>query len=117
MSVHDFSKDGKLAKALFDTGLMSDTKWRKLFLAIATEQPDIQQMRVKFIDVADIKVMQFPPSLAAPWAYMDTIEFGPVSLRSIEWVAFDVDLSGLIETLGLYPFDLKDGITTISAYS
>lgn len=117
MSVHDSSKDGKLARALFSTSLMSDTKWRKLFHAIATEKPDIRQMRVKYIDVADAKVMQFPPSLTAPWAYMDTIEFGPVSLRSIEWVAFDADLSGLIEALGLYPFVLKDGITTISGYS
>ena len=65
---------------------MSDTKWRKAFRAIAEARLGVREMLVKFIDVDGPRRMRFPPSLACPLPYMDTIEFGPTELRSIEWL-------------------------------
>jgi hypothetical protein len=67
---------------------MSDTKWRKLLRALIGANFGFVQMRVKFIDVDEPHVMQFPGTgaLNCPIEYLDTLEFGPVELRAIEWL-------------------------------
>lgn len=76
---------------------MSDTKWRKLFVAL---QPcwgvgqswwDENDITAKFIDSA--RPVPFGiPSLSTPWAYMDT-RYGPLPLRTIEWLEFTAEIS------------------------
>lgn len=69
---------------------MSDTKWRKLFVAL--DRPDLQldQCIIKFIDVEEAFRMGTPTRahLHPPWPYFDTIRFGPVTFLSIEWLEF-----------------------------
>lgn len=67
---------------------MSDTKWRKLFTSIEEAGIGLSQMIVKFVDHPEPKVMNFPSvaSLHPPKPYIDTPEFGPIELRSIEWL-------------------------------
>lgn len=45
-------------------------------------------MRMKFVDVEKIAVMTLPSTgfLHTPHPYIDTIEFGPVEFRAIEWL-------------------------------
>ena len=76
------------ARRDFPHAHMSDTKWRKLFEGLAAAGVELRQMVVKFIDVAEPKVMAFPAAAALhpPRPWIDTIEFGPVELRSIEWL-------------------------------
>jgi hypothetical protein len=62
-------------------------------------------MVVKFIDVDEPCRMQFPPSLAAPHAYMDTIEFGPVELRAIEWLELPIDVEQVLRGIGHFPLE------------
>lgn len=66
-----------------------------MFEAIHSEHADLKEMTVKFIGAKKPCQMRFPPSLSCPRAYMDTIEFGPTELRSIEWVEFAADVSGI----------------------
>jgi hypothetical protein len=70
--------------------LMSDTKWRKLFLALDKPELALAECIVKFVGVDGEKTMRVPKSAALhpPRPYVDTFEFGPVLLRSIEWIEF-----------------------------
>ncbi|WP_379553097.1 DUF6678 family protein [Qipengyuania sp. DGS5-3] len=110
----DHKKEGKLARENFRSAFMSDTKWRKLFNAI--EGQDIQQMNVKFIDVPEPRTMNFPPWLDCHYAYMDSIEFGPVELRSIEWLELPMDIEPLVSSLGKFPLERTETGTRIIGY-
>lgn len=114
--VPDLSADSRLARALFTVALMSDSKWRKLFAAICDADLPIDHMMVKFIDVTEPRRMRFPPGLACPHAYIDTIEFGPVTLRSMQWVEFAGDLSGPLEKAARFPLEVREGRTKVVGY-
>ena len=67
---------------------MSDTKWRKLFGLLDAEGLGICQVRIQFLEVSEPKLMALPTigALHTPHPYIDTIEFGPVEFRAIEWL-------------------------------
>ena len=67
---------------------MSDTKWQKLFAALEHPELNIKQAWLKFVDVEHVKIIRMPTGWGVPKAFIDTIEFGPVSLRTIEWIEF-----------------------------
>jgi hypothetical protein len=114
--VLDPTAEGRLARELFAYAFMSDTKWRKMIRAVGDAANDISQMTVKFIDVAEPRHMRFPPSLSCPRPYMDTIEFGPVALRSIEWMEFPSDLTDLLNGLGRFMIEVHDESTRVIGY-
>lgn len=116
MPIHDPAKIGRFAREHFSSALMSDTKWRKVLNAIKTANPSVQQMVVKFIDVEEPRTMNFPPSLACPHAYMDTIEFGPVELRAIEWLDIPANIGPTLEPLGQFPIEEVTTGTRIVGY-
>jgi len=67
--------------------LMSDTKWRKLFTVLKTV-PSVDHYFLK-----DIRGAKEMPGfngfiLYAPHAFIDSFSFGPIYLRSIEWLEF-----------------------------
>ena len=78
----------RLARRGFSHAFMSDTKWRKLFAILENPSLELVQMRVQFIDVEAPEPMKLPTigTDHVPRPYLDTIEFGPVELRSIEWL-------------------------------
>jgi hypothetical protein len=91
MTVHgkaELERLNRAARREFSHALMSDTKWRKLFAVLNVEGLGICQMLVKFIDVPEPRTMDLPRigALNVPRPYIDTIEFGPVEFRSIEWL-------------------------------
>ena len=114
MTVHDATKMGKLARERFSVALMSDTKWRKLFSAV--EQLGSGHMIVKFIDLKEPRQMRFPPSLACPKAFMDTIEFGPVELRAIEWLELPLKLELIVGRIGKFPLEPTEVGTRVIGY-
>lgn len=72
---------------------------------------------VKFIDVDEPRAMQFPPNLeGVPHAYMDTIEFGPVELRAIEWLTLPADVEPLVRSIGQFPIEATPDGTRIVGY-
>lgn len=105
MTFHDPAKIGRFARTRFSQALMSDTKWRKLLTAVGAAGLPIREMVVKFIDVDEPRRMQFPPSLETPYAYMDTIEFGPVELRAIEWLELPMDVEQVLSGIGRFPLE------------
>ncbi|MGQ3210635.1 DUF6678 family protein [Shinella sp.] len=91
MSVHtreELERISRLARREFSCALMSDTKWRKLFLGLSKAREPESQMLVQFLEVVDVHVMHIPVenALWCPLPYIDTHEFGPVELRAIEWL-------------------------------
>lgn len=116
-TTHAPGPEGRTARAGFAVAFMSDTKWRKLFDAVRNARRDLDRMTVKFIDADAPRQMHFPPSLVCPRPYMDTIEFGPVALRSIEWVEFRDDLSGLLQPIGQFPLTVVEAVTRITGYT
>lgn len=74
--VHDYS-----------ASLMSDTKWRKLFGAVASV-PTIDHYVFKFVrlpgEVSAYGYIGFHP----PHCFVDIFSLGPTYLREIEWVEF-----------------------------
>ncbi len=116
MTVHDPSKIGKFARERFSSALMSDTKWRKLFAAVGSPELGVKQMLVKFIDVDEPRRMAFPRSLDCPRAYMDTLEFGPVELRAIEWLELPLDVEPVVRSIGQFPLERVEGGTRIVGY-
>jgi hypothetical protein len=107
---------GRAARARFSAAFMSDTKWRKAFRAIAEANIGVGEMLVKFVDVDEPKKMRFPPSLACPLAYMDTIEFGPTELRAIEWFEIEADIEPLLAPLGRFPIEKSDRRSRLIGY-
>ena len=95
---------------------MSDSKWRKALRAIAEAGVGVSEMMLKFIDVSEPKRMRFPPNLACPLPYMDTIEFGPTELRSIEWLEVEADIELLLTPLGKFPVEKSDGRSRLVGY-
>jgi hypothetical protein len=119
MSVHTragLDRISRSARREFPHALMSDTKWRKLFRAVESAELGVSVMVVKFIDVAEPRVMRFPPSLNAPYAYMDTIEFGPVELRAIQWLDLPIDVEPVVAPIGKFPLEPTNGGTRIVGY-
>ncbi len=112
----DVRPEGRLARRLFSTAYMSDSKWRKFMTAVEEAMPNIAEMTVKFVDVDKTHRMRFPPSLLCPRAYMDTIEFGPVSLRSIEWMEIAADLEPVLAPLGFFPIEVSRDRTRVLGY-
>jgi hypothetical protein len=117
MSVHDPRAEGGLARSKFSAAFMSDTKWRKLFATVQRARPEIDEMVVKFIDVEAPHRMRFPPDLRCPWAYMDTLEFGPTELRAIEWLELAGDLTGILKEVGKFPVAISEDLTRITGYA
>jgi hypothetical protein len=115
LPVHDPAAEGQLARALFSQAFMSDSKWRKLFEIVRNKVQGIDGMLVKFIDVVEPRYMKLP-SLRCPHAYMDSTEFGPVALRSIEWVEFDGDLNDQLIRHGLFMTETHDHRTRVIGY-
>lgn len=95
---------------------MSDAKWRKLLTAIIDSDLQVSEMVVKFIDVEEPQLMRFPPNLDCHYAYMDTIEFGPVELRAIEWLDLPADADFLVRPLGQFPTEATTQGTRIIGY-
>ncbi|WBQ17851.1 hypothetical protein [Sphingobium yanoikuyae] len=112
----DPAVEGRLARARFSSAFMSDTKWRKAFHALDQADLGIHEMHVKFIDVDQPRSMRFPPSLACPLPYMDTIEFGPTELRSIEWLEVAVDIEPTLSSLGQFPISSNAGRWRLTGY-
>lgn len=69
---------------------MSDTKWRKLFLAVERLNLRLPLCRIKWIDGLNIRVLSTPVGycLMCPRPFVDSVEFGPFELCSIEWLEF-----------------------------
>jgi hypothetical protein len=91
MSVHtreELERISRFARREFSCALMSDTKWRKLFLGLSKARESESQMLIQFLEVADVSVMHIPTenALWCPRPYINTFELGPVELRAIEWL-------------------------------
>ncbi|WHO39937.1 hypothetical protein PMI04_004910 [Sphingobium sp. AP49] len=93
MSIHtrqDLDRLSRFTRERFSHALMSDTKWRKLFVAVNESGWQASLVEVKFVDSddAETRYMRWP-GLNNSWAppeWIDTAEFGPIELRSIEWL-------------------------------
>jgi hypothetical protein len=94
--------------------LMSDTKWRKMFAAVAAI-PSIKTYYLKSLRGA-AEVRGFGAfGLQAPHEFVDTPSFGPIYLREIEWIEFprveqsahqDIDgLQRALEAAGEFPIE------------
>lgn len=83
----ELQRDRKTARRSFSASLMSNTKWRSLLAAIDGARIDVGRMVVKFIDVDEEKAIT-AFHLHPPHAFVDTAEFGPIPLVSIEWLEF-----------------------------
>lgn len=81
----ELSRDRGVAPRSFSASLMSNTKWRAVFSTLIKLKPGIRQIIVKFVGAAEPKPMGLP-WLSAPIAFVDSFEFGPIPLISIEWI-------------------------------
>jgi len=115
--VRTAAREGRTARRLFSAGLMSDTRWRKLFRIVQDAHPDLREVTVKFIDVAEPRRMGFPFWLHPPRPYVDTYDVGPFALRAIEWLEFPLDLTDLLRASGQFPLVTSDGRSRITAYA
>ena len=93
MSVHtheDLERLSRLTRREFGHAHMSDTKWRKLFDAVAQSGWEPSLVQIKFVGTAGPpeRMMRWPTanSFWGPRQWVDTVEFGPIELRSIEWL-------------------------------
>jgi hypothetical protein len=131
MATHDrkeLDREDRLIQVHTRASLMSDTKWRKLLSALDRSELELRHCIVKFVGVQEEKVLSRPAGLYPPRPWVDTFQFGPIPLRSIEWLLFprvaevrgadrtiparrveqDVDgAARVVETLGRYPAELS----------
>jgi len=66
---------------------MSDTKWRKVF-GLLDARPDLSQLQwfFKFVESDAEREGSAIAGLYPPWPWIDSSSFGPIPLRSIEWL-------------------------------
>lgn len=133
----ELRREGRLIEATTRASLMSDTKWRKLLQALDESGLEIDQCIVKFVGALNEHRTGLPRGLYLPRPWVDTFEFGPVPLRSIEWMLIprvaeyergdrtvpkklvDQDVQGaaqLIAALGIYPTELSDRGLLVRGY-
>jgi hypothetical protein len=89
MSTHDreeLQRVGRVIQARARASLMSDTKWRKVLAELNKPERQLKYCVVKFIEVSEEKKIYFPTYLYPPRPWVDTFGFGPIPLRSIEWM-------------------------------
>lgn len=68
---------------------MSDTKWRKIFTTIdAHPELELRQCIFKFIGSTEECIGSPEAYLGVPRPWGDTVSFGPIPFRSIEWILF-----------------------------
>ena len=91
MSVHDrneLRRVNRRVRANTRASLMSDSKWRKMLVALDRPGLELRQCVVKFVGGAEPRIMRLPKGLHPPRPWIDTVEFGPIPLRAIEWMWF-----------------------------
>ncbi|WP_156348441.1 DUF6678 family protein [Sphingomonas sp. Leaf23] len=81
----ELRSDRKAARRDYTASLMSNSKWRAVFEALANVRPALSRIDVKFIGNDHAKPMGLP-WLDAPHAFVDSLEFGPFPLVGIEWI-------------------------------
>jgi hypothetical protein len=89
-SARSYYRERRIMRREFRTSLMSDTKWRKLFLAIERLKLALPICRVKWIFGEEPEMLRTPTSktLYPPRPFIDSFEFGPFALCSVEWLEF-----------------------------
>ena len=124
----ELRRDGRLARRQTRASLMSDTKWRKLFAALDAPGLGLDRCIWKFVGRDDAVPGSMSSGLYLPRPWIDTIEFGPFSFRSIEWLwiprltkwgrkAQDVDRAAqLISALGRYPIEVNERGLLVRGY-
>jgi len=140
MSTHgreELDREGRVVAANTRASLMSDTKWRKLLAALDQADLEVRQCIIKFVGGATETVTSVPVGLHVPRPWVDTIAFGPIPLRSIEWMLFphiaeydrgsptfpkrrvsqDIDaIKRIISDLGKYPMEVTDRGLLVNGY-
>jgi len=99
MTIHTREELNRLSCAArrdYSHAHMSDAKWRKAFRVLEDPELALCQMRIKIIEVNVPKLMRLPTIGIehTPRPYIDTIEFGPIEFRAIEWL--EIPAVGLI---------------------
>lgn len=92
MAVHDraeLDSEGRRVRRSTNGSLMSDTKWRKVFAAIKVNpELELRQCIFKFVEYPEERLGNPGAELSVPRSWADTSSFGPIPLRSIEWILF-----------------------------
>ena len=133
----ELEREDRVIRANTRASLMSDTKWRKLLSALDRPELGLKQCIIKFVGAPGEKVVNRPSALYPPHPWIDTIEFGPIPLRSIEWMLFprvaeyrrgnrrvpkqrmeqDVEEAArIVGALGRYPAELSERGLLIAGY-
>ena len=87
---HSYYRERRMVRRDFRASLMSNTKWRKLFLAVERLNLALPVCKIKWIDVEVPQTLRTPRSrdLYPPRPFVIAHEFGPYALCSIEWLEF-----------------------------
>lgn len=122
MSVHtrqDLERVSRFSRRRFSHALMSDTKWQKLFAAVNDSDWHPSLVTVKFVDTdePEPRPMRWPGpnNFWGPPQWVDTAEFGPIELRSIEWLVIPATVLTPPGTTGLAASGMLQNFTAIKA--
>ncbi|WP_420469828.1 DUF6678 family protein [Brevundimonas sp. FT23042] len=140
MSVHDrkeLERESRIVRRETRASLMSDTKWRKLLLALDENGLSDLWYVFRFVDDPTEHVRTLRNALWPPRPWIDGFEWGPSPLRSIEWMLLpsvleyppagraswaksasqDIDEAAkIIASLGQYPVERTDRGLLIRGY-
>ena len=131
MAVHgreELRREGRLVRRSTRASLMSDTKWRRLFAALDTPDLAFGRCLWKFVGREDAVPGGFSVGLYPPRPWVDTTSFGPLPLKSIEWLwvprrtkwgrkVQDVDHAArILSGLGRYPVEVNERGLLIRGY-
>ncbi|MBW8735569.1 MAG: hypothetical protein JF571_14960 [Asticcacaulis sp.] len=125
----ELRREERAVRAHTRASLMSDTKWRKLLAALDRPGLELGQCVVKFVEAPEERVVAGSFGLHPPRPWVDTLAWGPIAFRSIEWLLFprvalhdrghrtfpqrrveqDVDEAArVVAALGRYPVELSE---------
>jgi hypothetical protein len=123
----ELKREGRLVRGHTRASLMSDTKWRKLFAAL-----DVSGLKLrglwKVVGRDDAVPGDMRGGLHLSWPWIDTIMFGPMPFRAIEWLWIprrtawgrrlqEVDQAAeIISGLGRYPIEVNERGLLVRGY-
>jgi hypothetical protein len=92
MAAHEDRLDRVIARS-FSASFMSNSKWRRLFLAMAGSSPSISHLRWKFVGRDEAVTGTAPDADCLGDSYITRTSFSAFPYKEIEWI----EVPGLVE--------------------
>ena len=111
----ELAKVDRIIREQTQVSFMSDTKWRKVISCLNKPEFELKVCVAQFLDTGGEHILQFPLRLDAPRPWFDSFEYGPIPLRSVQWLLIPHLVSIKRGNMGVPDGQAKQNTMAVSA--